>query len=85
VNTEFERFEQIATSTGSGRDVGTERQVPVFVPEGGHESALLDASIHYLTTQRGLWLLDLRDRPPDRAVAALGLQWPELQDKWPTD
>lgn len=83
MKTEFEHFEEIALSVGRGREVGTTRQVPVFVPEGTHQGPLLNSSITYLTAHRGFVLLDLRGHTPDLAVAGLRLHWPELVDKWP--
>jgi hypothetical protein len=83
VSTEFERFEEIALSVGRGREVGTTRQVPIFVPEGPHQVGLFESSIAYLTAQRGFSLLDLRGQAPDLAVAGFQLHWPELVDKWP--
>ena len=83
MTTEFERFEEIAVRLGSGREVGTTRQVPVFVPDGSHQSALTDASIKYLAEQRGFSVLDLRAQSPEKAVSTFPLLWPELHEKWP--
>ena len=83
MTTEFERFEEISARLGSGREVGTTRQIPVFVPEGAHQSALTDASIKYLSEQRGFSVLDLRVQSPEKAVASFSLIWPELSEKWP--
>lgn len=83
MSTEFEHFEAIAVSVGRGREVGTTRNVPVFVPEGAHQAPLIESAIAYLTEQRGFSLLDLRGQTPDVAVAGCQLHWPELVDKWP--
>lgn len=83
MKTEFEHFEEIALSVGRGREVGTTRQIPIFVPEGAHQGPLLDSSIAHLTARRGFSLLDLRGHSPEIAIAGFRLEWPELVDKWP--
>lgn len=83
MKTEFEHFEEIAVRVGRGREIGSTRQVPMFVPEGAHQTALLASAIAHLTEGRGFSLLDLRSQSPELAVATLRLAWPELIDKWP--
>jgi len=82
--TQFEEFLHVALKMGMGRMMGTERQVPVFVPEGNYQSELLEKSIEYLENS-GFRIMDLRNKTYEQAVETLTLEWSSLLDKWPSE
>ncbi|MFH0812311.1 MAG: hypothetical protein V2A69_05670 [Pseudomonadota bacterium] len=69
---------------GTGRMMGTERQIPVFVPEGNYQDELFEKAIDYLS-KGGFILLDVRNISYETAISTLKLDWPTLVDKWPRD
>ncbi len=65
---------------GTGRMMGTERQIPVFVPEGNYQDELFEKAIDYLS-KGGFILLDVRNISYETAISTLKLDWPTLVDK----
>jgi len=80
--TEFENFLRVTLRMGMGRMSGTKRQVPLFVPEGNHQSQLLEKAVTYLKVS-GFHVMDIRSKTYEDAVEAFSFEWPPLFDKWP--
>ena len=81
---EFEKFIAVALTMGKGRMMGTERQIPVFVPEGNYQDELFEKAIDYLVST-GFTLMDVRNKSYETAIGTLNLDWPTLVDKWLSD
>ncbi len=82
--TQFEDFFIVAQRIGTGRTSATERQVPLFVAEGNHQSQLLEKAVEYLK-DRGFYIMDIRNKTYEEAVEAFSLEWPSLFEKWPLE
>lgn len=82
--TEFETFLTVALTMGKGRMMGTERQIPVFVPEGNYQDELVQKAIDYLS-EEGFKLLDVRVNSYKDVLNSINLNWPLLVEKWPSE
>lgn len=80
----FEEFITVVLTMGKGRMMGTERQLPVLVPEGNYQDKLFEKAVDYLVGT-GFTLLDVRDKSYSDAINTVNLKWPALNDKWPSD
>lgn len=79
--TEFEDFTEVAIKMGTGRMMGTERQLPVFVPEGNFQDVLFKNAIKYLEGI-GFRTMDVTSGAYEDAVESFPLTWPILLEKW---
>lgn len=77
----FEEFITVVLTMGKGRMMGTERQLPIFIPEGNYQEKLFEKAIDYLV-KAGFMLMDVRNKSYSDAINALTIHWPILADKW---